>query len=100
MRTAKAEGPFCRTCATAIHREMTTKTLAGGWFGFLSLFLLCWLTLAWNLYTHFKIAKLPHATPTAATLDPGKPIFKRPLSYVGVALVGSWLVFLIVSALS
>jgi hypothetical protein len=98
MRTAKVEGPLCRTCATAIHRDMTAKTLAAGWFSVLSLFLLCWLTLAWNLYTHFKIAKLPHPTPTPTTLTPGKPIFQRPLAYVGITLVASWLVFLIVSA--
>ncbi|WP_329218721.1 hypothetical protein OG352_20285 [Streptomyces sp. NBC_01485] len=100
MRTAKVEGPLCRTCATAIHRDMTAKTLAAGWFSVLSLFLLCWLTLAWNLYTHFKITKLPHPTPTPTTLTPGKPIFQRPLAYVGITLVASWLVVLIVSAAS
>ncbi|GAB7109399.1 hypothetical protein JCM4814A_77130 [Streptomyces phaeofaciens JCM 4814] len=100
MRTDKAQGPLCRTCATAIHRQMTTKTLAGGWFSPMSLFLLCWLTLAANVHAHFKIAKLPHPAPTPATLHPGKPILQRPLAYVGLSLIAGWVLFLVVRGLS
>jgi hypothetical protein len=94
MRFSKMEGPFCRYCATAIHREMTTKTLAGGWWSPVSLALFTPLTLLWNLYVRTKIRKLPHPTapsPTGVVMDQGKPVFQRPLAYVVLLLPLLWL---------
>lgn len=94
MRFSKMEGPFCRSCATAIHREMTTKTLAGGWWSPVSLLLFTPLTLLWNLYVRTKIGKLPHPTmpsPTGVVMDQGKPILQRPLAYVVLLLPLLWL---------
>ncbi|MFF1639012.1 hypothetical protein ACFVXA_15470 [Streptomyces sp. NPDC058246] len=94
MRFSKMEGPFCRSCATAIHREMTTKTLAGGWWSPVSLALFTPLTLLWNLYVRTKIRKLAHPTtpsPTGVVMDQGKPVFQRPLAYVVLLLPLLWL---------
>ncbi|MFF4354695.1 hypothetical protein [Streptomyces sp. NPDC001530] len=94
MRFSKMEGPFCRSCATAIHREMTTKTLAGGWWSPVSLVLFTPLTLLWNLYVRTKIRKLPQPTtpsPTGVVMDQGKPILQRPLAYVFLLLPLLWL---------
>ncbi|MFI6491506.1 hypothetical protein [Streptomyces sp. NPDC050564] len=94
MRFSKMEGPFCRSCATAIHREMTAKTLAGGWWSPVSLVLFTPLTLLWNLFVRTKIRKLPHPTtpsPTGVAMDQGKPVFQRPLAYVFLILPLLWL---------
>jgi hypothetical protein len=93
MRFSKMEGPFCRSCATAIHREMTTKTLAGGWWSPVSLIAFTPLTLLWNLYVRAKIRKLPHPTPspTGVVMDQGKPVLQRPLAYVVLLLPLLWL---------
>ncbi|WP_369247584.1 hypothetical protein [Streptomyces sp. R41] len=94
MRFSKMEGPFCRSCATAIHREMTTKTLAGGWWSPVSLLLFTPLTLLWNLYVRTKISKLPRPTmpsPTGVVMDQGKPVLQRPLAYVVLLLPLLWL---------
>ncbi|MGD1221632.1 hypothetical protein AB9Q10_24780 [Streptomyces krungchingensis] len=94
MRFSKMEGPFCRSCATAIHREMTTKTLAGGWWSPVSLALFTPLTLLWNLYVRTRIRKLPHPTtpsPTGVVMDQGKPVLQRPLAYVVLLLPALWL---------
>src|SRR3954468_7902005 len=32
MRFKKWEGPFCRTCGTALRRDATTNTLCQGWW--------------------------------------------------------------------
>ncbi|WP_330305613.1 MULTISPECIES: hypothetical protein [unclassified Streptomyces] len=94
MRFSKMEGPFCRSCATAIHREMTTKTLAGGWWSPVSLIAFTPLTLLWNLYVRTKIRKLPRQampSPTGIVMDQGKPIAQRPLAYVFLLLPLLWL---------
>ncbi|WP_406476108.1 hypothetical protein [Streptomyces sp. NBC_01615] len=94
MRFSKMEGPFCRSCATAIHREMTTKTLAGGWWSPVSLIAFTPLTLLWNLYVRTKIRKLPQQampSPTGIVMDQGKPIAQRPLAYVFLLLPLLWL---------
>jgi hypothetical protein len=101
MRFSKMEGPLCRNCATAIHRDMTTKTLAGGWWSPVSLVLFTPLTLLWNLYAHTKLKKLPHPmpSPTGIAVDQGKPVLHRPLAYLALIPVG-WLVTLLAVGLT
>ncbi|MCX5287133.1 MULTISPECIES: hypothetical protein [unclassified Streptomyces] len=102
MRFSKMEGPLCRSCGVAIHRDMTTKTLAGGWWSPVSLVFFGWATLLWNLVVHFRLARLPQPTPspTGVVMDQGKPIHQRPLAYVPILLVVSWIALFIVNASS
>ena len=102
MRFSKMEGPLCRSCGVAIHRDMTTKTLAGGWWSPVSLVFFGWATLLWNLVAHFRLARLPHPSPppTGVVMDQGKPIFQRPLAYVPIVLPVLWITLYIVSAAS
>ncbi|MFD7813259.1 hypothetical protein ACFV6E_09995 [Streptomyces sp. NPDC059785] len=88
MEFAKSKGPLCRSCATGLHRQMTAKTMAGGWWSPLSLFVFTPLTLLWNLYVRVRISRLPQPTPSpvGVVMEQGKPIFHRPLSYVGVVM--------------
>ena len=93
MRFSKMEGPLCRSCATSIHRDMTTKTLAGGWWSVGSIIFYVWFTLLANLYAHTKIKKLPQPSPSPAgvVLPPGKPVWQRPLAYVWLLLPLGWI---------
>ncbi|MGQ4381840.1 hypothetical protein [Streptomyces sp. SAS_270] len=93
MRFSKMEGPLCRSCATSVHRDMTTKTLAGGWWSVGSILFYVWFTLLANLHAHSKIKKLPQPTPspTGVVLDPGKPVWQRPLAYVWLLLPLGWI---------
>ncbi|MHC3469014.1 hypothetical protein ACYF6T_09890 [Streptomyces sp. 7R007] len=92
LRWGKVEGPLCRSCGVAVHREMTTHTLAAGWWSPVSL-LAAPLTLLWNLFVHFRLARFPQPSPspTGVVLDPGKPVFHRPLAYVPLLLPVLWL---------
>lgn len=81
MRFLKRRGNFCRDCGIATHREMTTKTLWQGWWGFLS-FAITPITLLINLGARGKFNKLPPPTGGARPpLDRGKPIFARAGAY-------------------
>ncbi|MBM4820763.1 MULTISPECIES: hypothetical protein [Streptomyces] len=94
MRFSKVEGPLCRSCGTAIHRDLTTKTLAGGWWSPLSMFLFCPVTLLANLALHFRLKKLPYPVtppPTGVVMNPGKPIHRRPAAYVMACVAAFYL---------
>lgn len=93
MRFSKMEGPLCRSCGVAIHRDMTTKTLAGGWWSPVSLVFFGWATLLWNLFVHIRLTRLPQPSPspTGVVMDPGRPVFRRPAAYVPLALPALWL---------
>lgn len=93
MRFSKMQGPLCRSCGVAIHRDMTTKTLAGGWWSPVSLIFFGWATLLWNLFIHFRLTRLPQPSPSPSgvVLDPGRPIFRRPAAYIPIALPVLWL---------
>ncbi len=81
MRFLRRSGNFCRSCGIATHREMTTKTLWQGWWGFLS-FVITPITLLINLVARGKFNKLPHPSGgVRPPLDPGKPIFGRVGAY-------------------
>lgn len=79
MRFLKQPGPFCRTCGTAVVRDMSARTLVQGWWSYLSgLFTV--ITLLRNLAAHNKIKDLPPPVPGThgPQLDPGVPLTKRP----------------------
>lgn len=79
MRFRSVRGPFCRTCGTAVVREMSAKTLLQGWWGYAS-FLITPITLLRNLFVNRKIAALPAPFPgqPGQQLDPGAPLLRRP----------------------
>ncbi|MFE2166700.1 hypothetical protein ACFXB3_16815 [Streptomyces sp. NPDC059447] len=90
MRFHKVEGPFCKSCGTSVVRQMTTNTLALGWWSPFSLVFFSPFTLIWNLVVSRKVAALPApgpAMPGATPLDEGKPVLQRPMAYLAIAPV-------------
>lgn len=79
MRTITNNGPFCRTCGTALNRDMTSKTLVQGWWSIGSLIMGPFALIS-NLVQRSKIRKLPPPAPgfSGRPLDPGKPVLRRP----------------------
>ncbi|MFC5267320.1 toxin-antitoxin system, toxin component [Kribbella qitaiheensis] len=80
MRFLKLEGPFCRTCGVATIRDMTAKSMWQGWWGIGSMIVNPIMMLV-NLGTYSKFKNLPEPAPGAPgrPMDPGKPLFKRPV---------------------
>ncbi|MFF2951105.1 hypothetical protein ACFVVU_07105 [Kitasatospora sp. NPDC057965] len=79
MRFLKQPGPYCRTCGTAMVRDMSARTLVQGWWGYLSgIFTV--VTLLRNLAAHNRIKELPPPAPGThgPQLDPGVPLTRRP----------------------
>ncbi|MDX6240412.1 MAG: hypothetical protein QOG10_5232 [Kribbellaceae bacterium] len=79
MRFLKLEGPFCRTCGIATHRDMTAKSLWQGWWGVGSS-IFNPITMLINLPQRAKFNRLAEPVPGAPgqPMDPGKPLFLRP----------------------
>ncbi|WP_053747719.1 DUF6508 domain-containing protein [Streptomyces sp. MMG1533] len=101
MGFRKTDGPMCMTCGLAVHRALTTHTLAWGWWSPFSLFVFAPLTLVRNLLAVRKVKQL--AVPGPGMLgpryDPGVPIHRRPRAYVALVPV-LWVLFMIVTGLS
>ena len=90
MRFLSLPGPFCRDCGLATFRHMTSRTLALGWYSYLSL-LIAPITLIINLVRRGKVANLPAPQPnpygpSRRPMDPGRPVLARPMSYASPAL--------------
>ncbi|NEA32545.1 toxin-antitoxin system, toxin component [Streptomyces sp. SID13031] len=81
MRFLKLQGPFCKTCGTAATRDLTAKSMWQGWWGIASL-IINPITMFLNLGTYSKFKNLPEPAPGAPgrPMDPGKPLFKRPVA--------------------
>lgn len=79
MRFLKQPGPFCRTCGTAVLRDMSARTLVQGWWGYASS-IATPITLLMNLAVHGKLRRLPPPVPGAhgPQPDPGPPLTRRP----------------------
>ncbi|MFB6435864.1 hypothetical protein ACFCVY_03635 [Streptomyces sp. NPDC056411] len=78
MRFLSRSGVFCRSCGTALYREMSAKTLWQGWWSPLSVAITP-LTLLMNLGPRSSFRRL--AAPSGGfrpPLDPGKPLLRRP----------------------
>lgn len=101
MGFRKTEGPMCMTCGLAVHRALTTHTLAWGWWSPLSLFVFAPLTLVRNLLAVRKVKRLPPPGPgmLGPRYDPGVPIHRRPRAYVALVPV-LWVLFMIVTGLA
>ncbi|WP_066935184.1 hypothetical protein [Streptomyces sp. NBRC 110611] len=96
MRFQKLEGPFCRTCGTAVFRQMTAATLALGWWSPFSLVFFTPFTLIWNALARTKLNKLTEPAPgqPGQQLDPGTPVLRRAVSYVAL-LPLAWAIWVI-----
>ncbi|MCX4754036.1 LppU/SCO3897 family protein [Kitasatospora purpeofusca] len=103
MRFLKQPGPFCRTCGTAVVRDMSARTLVQGWWSYLSgIFTV--VTLLRNLAAHNRIKDLPPPAPGThgPQLDPGVPLTKRPhifMLLLPVLGIVSWIVLISTGAL-
>ncbi|MGW7197319.1 hypothetical protein [Streptomyces chryseus] len=86
MRFHKLDGPFCRSCGTAIMRALTTRTLWQGWWSPLSLLVFAPVALAWNLIALRRFSSLPEPVPMPGRqpLAQGTPVHRRPLAYVAL----------------
>ncbi|AUY50763.1 hypothetical protein [Streptomyces sp. CB01881] len=96
MRFLRQPGPFCRTCGTAMVRDMSARTMVQGWWSYLgSIFTL--VTLLRNLAAHNKIKDLPPPAPGThgPQLDPGAPLMRRPHALM-LLLPVLWIISLIV----
>ncbi|GIH03209.1 hypothetical protein Rhe02_12760 [Rhizocola hellebori] len=86
-------GPFCRDCGMTTFRDLTAETLVAGWWSVLSFFTTPFVLLL-NLWGRYKVTKLAapqadpvYVAPNMRPLDPVKPVFARPQSWLGVAFI-------------
>ncbi|MEU8928137.1 hypothetical protein AB0D10_45815 [Kitasatospora sp. NPDC048545] len=79
LKYLKRQGPFCRSCGIATHREMTSDSLWQGWWGIPSMIVNPIIMLI-NIPQRLKINKLREPVPGAPRppMDPGKPVYLRP----------------------
>ncbi|MFI6144298.1 hypothetical protein [Streptomyces sp. NPDC051109] len=78
MRFLRQEGPFCRDCGLATYRGMSADTLWQGWWGPLSVFITP-VTLLMNVGARARFLRLaPPAGAIVRSLDPGRPLWRRP----------------------
>ncbi|MBO2458448.1 hypothetical protein [Actinomadura violacea] len=100
MSFLHTKGPFCRNCGLAVFRDMTAKTLIGGWWGYFS-FIATPVTVLINLTRRGKVASLappmppPDGSPHRHPADPGAPLMARPIAIIG-ALVPVILILLVI----
>jgi hypothetical protein len=79
-------GWFCRSCGLAVYRQQTARTLKTGWWSLTGLGVVPFF-LAFNLIWWAKITRLAPprpsagvAAPHARPVDPGKPLYRRPVT--------------------
>jgi hypothetical protein len=82
MQFLGQKGPFCRDCGISTFRDMTSKTLVQGWWGYAS-FIITPFILLWNLLQRLKFNDLPAPQPardgtSVAPMPLGKPLYLRP----------------------
>ncbi|MFF3767636.1 hypothetical protein ACFYYR_26640 [Streptomyces sp. NPDC001922] len=79
MRFLKTTGPFCRNCGLATLRDMSANTLVAGWWSPLST-IFTPITLLMNFFgPRSALARLaPPAGGFRPSLDPGRPLTRRP----------------------
>jgi hypothetical protein len=97
-----APGPYCRDCGLHTFRRQTAKTLGGGWCS-IGAIVMTPIFLLMNVSARGKIANLPAPQPRGdgrAPLDPGRPVFQRPVAYVYPVLGATLLLLIIVGNLS
>ena len=90
MQFLSEEGPFCRDCGMASFRNMTSRTLVQGWWGYGS-FIITPITVLINLFKRGKVANLappqpnPYG-PSRAPMDSGPRLLQRPMAILGLLI--------------
>ncbi|MFI9005194.1 hypothetical protein [Streptomyces sp. NPDC053541] len=85
MRTTKSRATLCRDCGTALHRDMTARTLYQGWWGPASFFY-TFVVLVLNLVQRIRLGRLaPPAGGVRPPANPGRPLLRR-IEALGVLL--------------
>lgn len=91
---------LCKGCATAMGRTYQSRTLTTGWWGVISAPANL-IYIIQNAHQLFRAGKLddPVAPPGFRTspLPVGKPIFYRPVSWIGIAVLG-FLIFVAINS--
>jgi hypothetical protein len=98
MRFLRRRGVFCRTCGTAVLRDMNAQTLVRGWWGYASC-LITPITLLVNFFNaRVKLNRLPWPTMPGwgPPRDMGRPVLLRPAALM--LLLPLLLVLLIIVA--
>jgi hypothetical protein len=103
MRFLHMKGPFCRDCGLATFRQMTSRTLVQGWYGYAS-FIITPITILINLVRRGKVASLPAPqrqmgvrASLQAPMDPGPPLMARPMTWLGLIIpIGLLILFVAV----
>ncbi|MBB4751655.1 hypothetical protein KZ829_14715 [Actinoplanes hulinensis] len=99
MRFLSVEGPFCRDCGLATYRQMTSKTLVQGWYGYGSL-VITPITVLINLIRRRHVAGLdapqpnPYG-PSREPMDPGPRLLERPMTWFGLTIVAALIGFVV-----
>ena len=90
-------GPFCRDCGLATFRDLTSMTLAAGWWSVFSIFIAP-VVLVLNLLGRPRIARLAppeggsiFVAPNMRPLPAVKPVFARPMSWIAPAFLAGLL---------
>ncbi|MBV1852346.1 hypothetical protein [Catellatospora tritici] len=93
LRWNREQGPFCRDCGTTLFRDATARSLSRGSWHLLSPVLVP-LVLARNLAARRAVTALadprPHpvlAAPNHRPLVPGRPVMRRPTSWLAPLLL-------------
>ncbi|HEX5200829.1 MAG TPA: hypothetical protein VFW27_12930 [Actinoplanes sp.] len=90
MQFLSTEGPFCRDCGLGVFRQMTSRTLVQGWYGYASM-IITPVTVVINLVRRGKIARLtppqpnPYG-PSRPPMDPGPRLLQRPMTWIGASI--------------
>jgi hypothetical protein len=96
MRFHRWDGPFCRSCGTAVYREQTARTVWQGWWSPMSLVLFAPGTLIANRVALARVNKLSEPTGghPGYAVRPVSAVLHRASSLVAlVALIwGVWVV--------
>ena len=81
-------GPFCRSCGIEVFRRQMAHTLGAGWWGVIS-FVTNFGVILGNLRARRAITTLaePLASPIRPPLPSGRPLWRRPATWVAPALV-------------
>jgi hypothetical protein len=101
MQFLSLKGPFCRDCGIATFRDMTSKTLVQGWWGYASS-IITPIILIWNLIQRLKFFDLraPQPAPDGNSVTPlplGNPVYLRP-TMLGLLVPLSILVLIFIAA--
>jgi hypothetical protein len=95
VRVVAEVGPYCRACGLATFRDVTALTMAHGWWSIVS-WVVAPAIMLLNLRARRTVLRLPeparraeHVPPNMRPLPPGRPVFARPMPWLGVVLLAA-----------